>query len=146
MDNILFARHYFPPDIIRHAIWLCAQFTLSYRNAEDLLTERDLDISYEIVRPCLLKFGALIARNLRSVRPAPRDYCGISIKSSSSSSFRDGITSFGEPSTIKARSSIFLSNPPQTIMFTPSVIYLTDPHSSGRRPPHSASTKASVAA
>ena len=74
MDNISFTRHRFPPDIIRHAVWLYARFTLSYRDVEDLLAERGLDISYESVRRWFLKFGAPIANNLRSMRPAPSDF------------------------------------------------------------------------
>jgi putative transposase len=58
MDNICFKRHRFPPDIIRHAVWLYARFTLSYRDVEDLLAERGLDISYETVRRWFLKFSA----------------------------------------------------------------------------------------
>ena len=50
MDTISFKRHRFPPDIIRHAVWLYARFALSYRNVEDLLAERGLDISHESVR------------------------------------------------------------------------------------------------
>jgi len=41
---------------------------------EDLLAERGLDISYESVRRWFLKFGALIAQNLRRMRPTPSDY------------------------------------------------------------------------
>ena len=41
---------------------------------EDLLAERDLDISYETVRRWFLKFGEPIARNLRQMRPTPSDY------------------------------------------------------------------------
>jgi transposase-like protein len=74
MDNICFKRHRFPPDIIRHAVWLYARFTLSYRDVEDLLAERGLDISYETVRRWFLKFSAPIARNLRHMRPIPSDY------------------------------------------------------------------------
>ena len=74
MDTISFKRHRFPPDIIRHAIWLYARFTLSYRDVEDLLAERGLDISYESVRRWFLKFGAPIARNLRHTRPIPNGY------------------------------------------------------------------------
>jgi transposase-like protein len=48
--TISFARHQFPPAIIRHAVWLYMRFTLSYRDVEDLLAERGLDISYETVR------------------------------------------------------------------------------------------------
>ena len=74
MRTISFTRHRFPPGIIRHAVWLYARFTLSYRDVEDLLAERGLDISYETVRRWFLKFGAPIARNLRHMRPTPSDY------------------------------------------------------------------------
>jgi transposase-like protein len=49
--TISFARHQFPPAVIRHAVWLYTRFTRSYRNVEDLIAERDPDISYETVRP-----------------------------------------------------------------------------------------------
>jgi len=74
MGNICFKRHRFPPEVIRHAVWLYARFTLSYRDVEDLLAERGLDVSYETVRRWFLKFGAPIARNLRHMRPTPSDY------------------------------------------------------------------------
>ncbi len=74
MQTISFRRHRFPPDIIRHAVWLYARFTLSYRDVEELLAERGLDISYESVRRWFLKFGAPIAQNLRRMRPTPSDY------------------------------------------------------------------------
>ena len=69
--TISFARHQFPPEIIRHAVWLYVRFTLSYRDAEDLLAERGLDVSYETVRRWVLKFGPLFARKLRRRRPRP---------------------------------------------------------------------------
>src|SRR5579872_6912461 len=69
--TISFARHQFPPAIIRHAVWLYMRFTLSYRDVEDLLAERGLDISYETVRRWVLKFGPLFARELRRRRPRP---------------------------------------------------------------------------
>jgi len=74
MGKICFKRHRFLPDIIRHAVWLYARFTLSYRDVEDLLAERGLDISYETVRRWFLKFGEPIARNLRTMRPTPSDH------------------------------------------------------------------------
>ncbi len=73
MQKISYQRHRFPPLIIQHAVWLYAQFTLSYRDVEDLLAARGLDISYETIRRWFLKFGTPIARNLRSSRPAPND-------------------------------------------------------------------------
>src|SRR6476620_6879675 len=59
MFTISFARHQFPPAVIRHAVWLYDRFTLSYRDVEELLAERGLDVSYETVRRWLLKFGPL---------------------------------------------------------------------------------------
>jgi transposase-like protein len=69
--TISFSRHQFPPAIIRHAVWLYVRFTLSYRDVEDLLAERGLDVSYETVRRWVLKFGPLFARELRRRRPRP---------------------------------------------------------------------------
>ena len=69
--TISFARHQFPPAIIRHAVWLYVRLTLSYRDVEDLLAERGLDISYETVRRWVLKFGPLFARELRRRRQRP---------------------------------------------------------------------------
>src|SRR5262249_7168728 len=47
MKPISYARHRFPPDVIRHAVWLYLRFTLSYRDVEDLLAERGLIVSNE---------------------------------------------------------------------------------------------------
>jgi transposase-like protein len=55
--TISFARHQFPPAIIRHAVWLYVRFTLSYRDIEDLRAERGLDVSYETVRRWVLSSG-----------------------------------------------------------------------------------------
>lgn len=71
MCNISYRRHRFPPEIIQHAVWLYFRFPLSYRNVEDLLAERGIDLSYETVRRWALKFGTLYARRLRRQRPRP---------------------------------------------------------------------------
>jgi len=71
MTIISFVRHQFPPAIIRHAVWLYARFTLSYRDVEELLAERGLDVSYETVKHWVLKFGPLFARELRRRRSRP---------------------------------------------------------------------------
>src|SRR5712672_251891 len=73
MSPISYRRHRFPPVVIQHAVWLYLRFTLSYRDVEDLLPERGLDISYETVRRWVLKFGPVIARRLRRRRPRPSD-------------------------------------------------------------------------
>src|ERR1700741_1606450 len=71
MGPLCYRRDRFPPEIIQHAIWLYLRFTLSYRDVEELLAERGLDISYETVRRWVLKFGPAIARRLRERRPRP---------------------------------------------------------------------------
>ena len=71
MAEISYRRHRFPPVIIQHAVWLYLRFTLSYRDVEELLAERGLDISYETIRCWVLKFGPVIARRLRRSRPRP---------------------------------------------------------------------------
>src|SRR6266478_5404306 len=73
MAEISYRRHRFPPVVIQHAVWLYLRFTLSYRDVEELLAERGLDISYESVRSWVLKFGPMIARRLRRGRPRPSD-------------------------------------------------------------------------
>src|SRR5882724_11021 len=73
MAPISYRRHRFPPVVIQHAVWLYLRFTLSYRDIEDLLAERGLDISYETVRSWVLKFGPVIAGRLRRRRPRPSD-------------------------------------------------------------------------
>src|SRR5215472_8799676 len=71
MAEISYRRHRFPPVVIQHAVWLYLRFTLSYRDVEELLAERGLDISYETVRCWVLKFGPVIARRLRRCRARP---------------------------------------------------------------------------
>ena len=73
MKPISYRRHRFPSQIIQHAIWLYCRFTLSFRDVEDLLAERGLDVSYETVRRWVLKFGHSYARRLRRFRPRPDD-------------------------------------------------------------------------
>src|SRR5712671_6878594 len=73
MAEISYRRHRFPSVVIQHTVWLYLRFTLSYRDVEELLAERGLDISYESVRSWVLKFGPMIARLLRQVRPRPSD-------------------------------------------------------------------------
>src|SRR3954449_10748905 len=72
MDQLSYRRHRFPPLIIQQAIWLYLRFTLSYRDVEELLAERGLEVSYESVRRWVLKFGPAFARRLRGSRPTPK--------------------------------------------------------------------------
>ena len=69
--QLSYHRHRYPSIVIRQAIWLYFRFSLSYRDIEDMLAERGIDVSYETVRRRALKFGAIIARKLRRARPRP---------------------------------------------------------------------------
>src|SRR3954453_19405747 len=73
MTSLSYRGHRFPASIIQHAIWLYLRFTLSYRDVEELLAERGLDLSYERGRGRVLKFGPLLARGLRQRHPRPGD-------------------------------------------------------------------------
>ena len=57
MIKISYSGYLFPPEIIQHAIWLYIRFTLSFRDVEDLLGERGVDVSDETVRRWVLKSG-----------------------------------------------------------------------------------------
>jgi transposase-like protein len=50
MKPVSYKRHRFPPDVIRHAVWLYFRFTLSLRDVEELLAQRGIEVSYETVR------------------------------------------------------------------------------------------------
>ena len=71
MKAVSYSRHRFPADVIRRAVWLYFRFTLSFRDVEDLMAERGIDVSYETVRFWTRKFGRLFGRNLRKTRPRP---------------------------------------------------------------------------
>ena len=71
MIPISFKRQRFPPEIIQHAVWLYGRFTLSYRDIEDLLAQRGIEVSNETVRRWSLKFGGSVSVNLRHSRPRP---------------------------------------------------------------------------
>ena len=58
----------FPPEIISHAVLLCHRFCLSFRDAEDLLAQRGVIVSYEAIRQWCRTFGPAYARRLRRRR------------------------------------------------------------------------------
>jgi hypothetical protein len=68
MLPISYAGHQFPSVISRHGVWLYLRFTLSYRDVEDLLAERGLDVSSETIRRWVLKVGPDKAAALRLIR------------------------------------------------------------------------------
>ena len=50
MCNLSYHRHRFPAEVIQYAVWLYFRFPLSFRDVEDLLAQRGIDVSYETVR------------------------------------------------------------------------------------------------
>ena len=58
----------FPPEVISHAVWVYHRFSLSFRDVEDLLTERGIIVTYETIRQWCLSFGLDYARRLRTRR------------------------------------------------------------------------------
>jgi putative transposase len=51
--------------VIAHAVRLYLRFALSFRDVEELLAERGIQVSYETVRRWVAKFGAHYADELR---------------------------------------------------------------------------------
>ena len=55
----------FPSEVISHAVWLYHRFSLSFRDVEDLLAERGINVTYETIRQWCRTFGLEYARRLR---------------------------------------------------------------------------------
>jgi len=64
----MYKRHRFPPEVIQYAVWLYHRFNMSHRDIEDLLSEREITVSYEAIRLWCNKFGSKYARRLRRKR------------------------------------------------------------------------------
>jgi putative transposase len=62
-------RHRFPIQVVEHCVWLYFRFSLSYRNIEEMMAVRGVEVTYETVREWCRKFGALYAKQLRKRRP-----------------------------------------------------------------------------
>jgi len=69
----LYHRHRFPAEIISHCVWLYYRFPLSFRDVEEMLAMRGVNLSYETVREWCLKFGQTYANDLRRRSPRPGD-------------------------------------------------------------------------
>ena len=40
----------FAPEVISHCVWLYHRFPLSFRDVQELMLERGVDVSYETIR------------------------------------------------------------------------------------------------
>ena len=68
-----YKNHRFPGEIISHGVWLSSRFTLSYRDAAELLCECGSTVSHEAIRKWCRKCGQPYANQLRHRRPRPGD-------------------------------------------------------------------------
>jgi putative transposase len=65
--------HRYPMEIINHCVWLYFRFPLSFREVEELMLTRGVEVSYETIRRWGAKFGQAYANQLRRRRPRPGD-------------------------------------------------------------------------
>lgn len=63
-----YRRHRFPIEVVEQCVWLYFRFALSYRDVEEMMAKRGIQLTYETVREWCGKFGALYAEQLRKKR------------------------------------------------------------------------------
>src|SRR5881396_1845659 len=68
-----YQNHRFPGEIISHGVWLYYRFPLSYRDVQEMLLARGIDVTHEAIRQWCLKFGQDYANQLKRRRPRPGD-------------------------------------------------------------------------
>ena len=71
MKTSIYSRHRFHPNIIRRAIWMYFRFNLSFRDVEELMIERGVDVSYETIRRWVDKFRSQYAKRIKSRSEPP---------------------------------------------------------------------------
>ena len=67
MSNLSYHRHRFPVEIIQHAVWLYYRFPLSFRDVEDILAERGIDVSYEALLRWVGQVWALLRQEAQKI-------------------------------------------------------------------------------
>jgi putative transposase len=78
--HVHFRRHRFPAEIIAHAVRLYYRFPLSFRDVEDLLAERGINVSFQTVSEWAAKFGLKFAHQLSGVHAATLPTSGSSMR------------------------------------------------------------------
>ncbi len=59
----------FPKLVISHAVYLYHRLPISYRDVQELLFKRGIEVSHETVRAWCVKFGPDLAEALRNRKP-----------------------------------------------------------------------------
>jgi hypothetical protein len=74
MSPLSFERRRFPDEVIRHAVWLYFRFTLSFRNVEELLVQRGIEVRPNLPRKRGLRLdqGGSLSGSLRAERSSAR--------------------------------------------------------------------------
>jgi transposase-like protein len=70
MPDSAFARFYFPPDVIVLAVRWYLRFSLSYRDLEELLAERGIEVDHTSIYRWVQRFTPLLADAARPCRHA----------------------------------------------------------------------------
>ncbi|MFT6244765.1 MAG: putative transposase [Crocinitomicaceae bacterium] len=60
----MFKRHRYPRVVILHAVYLKLRFTLSYRDLEELLSTRGVQVDHSTVQRWVFKFSPEIEKNM----------------------------------------------------------------------------------
>ncbi|MFT6925458.1 MAG: putative transposase [Psychromonas sp.] len=60
-NSNIYAGYRYPAQSISHAVWLYHRFTLSFRDIEELLSDRGIVVSYETIRQWCEKMAQFTA-------------------------------------------------------------------------------------
>ncbi len=63
----------YPRDIISHAVWLYARFSLSLRDVEEILAERGIEVTHQTIKDWFANFAQMFANEIKRRRPRPGD-------------------------------------------------------------------------
>ena len=58
----------YPAEIIAHAVYLYHRYSLSFREVEEILACRGIEVTYETIRQWCKKFGSEFAKKLEKKR------------------------------------------------------------------------------
>ena len=72
-DPERYKNHRFPGEVMSHGVWLYYRFPLSYRDVQELLFDRGIDVTHEAIRQWCRKFGQDYANQLKRRRAQPGD-------------------------------------------------------------------------
>src|SRR5436309_2057881 len=72
-DPARYKNHRFFGEIISHGVWLSYRFPLSYRDGQERLLERGIDVTHAAIRPWCLQCGQDYAKQLKRRRAQPGD-------------------------------------------------------------------------